>query len=748
LDTWIRKKLFSNAGNAVHESSLGHERSGSARVLNVLGGLAHRSSAASSVRGMRLLAVSRNVLSSAKGQSCLAALFYAVFAIYLTWPLLPEINSRIFGVEPGDPMGSIAIFGEMVDERVNPFAPGRLEDFNAPLGYPIDWSVNIAAFPSTALLYIFAWVFGPVAGWGLFGLIGFAGSALSMFLFVRKYTSEPWVALVVGWAFGFYPFVVLTAHSVHFVHGWVFVLLGWRMLELAERPTPRNGLLAGAAAVLALAWTPYFILLAGVCYGTFVAVDLLGALVRGRFKTQGKAHAFSGAVVLPYLAAIAGLWILARPVNAPQEVGSGAVSMFAARPVEYLLPPVEHPIFGRWTGSFIARSVEPLGAVYPLYLGLSLLALALGASIVGFRRDSRVVLTFLAVASVGLAFSMPSQVSVFGQLIPLPSSLVSELIGTWRIYARFVIIVMLALCVLAAIGAMLLLQGRRRMVRTALLLALSIAVPLDLWSTPPVRTTKIRVPPIYHVLKAQPPGIVAEYPIRSADQSGNYAHLFYQHVHGKPVINGFPRRSQAEARALQLSRLDELSTPNVLAALGVKYVLLRHKVEPGAMPPGKPSKDFRPVADSPSIALYRVVARPTRSTTFPVSGFWLPEGQPPFIFRWMVETDAEVEIHAPCMVCVGTLEFRTVSFARPRTLTILDENRNVVARERVDPLQAKWIRVPLKFCRRTIVKFRVNPSPDRISEMIGGPDMRTVAISVVQPVRFRQRRTTEPFEGG
>ena len=645
-------------------------------------------------------------------------------------------------------MGTIAIFRELVDERMNPFAPGTLEDFNAPSGLSIDWSLNIASFPSTALLYLLALAFGPVAAWGLVALLGFVGSALSMFLFVRKYTSEPWVAVVLGWAFGFYPFVVLTAHSVHFVHGWVFVLLGWRMLELADAPTARNGLFAGAAAVLAMAWTPYFILLAGVCYASFVVVDLLDALVRRGFKAHARAHAFSSAVVLPFLAAVGGLWALARPVNAPQDAGVSSLSKYAARPVEYLLPPVEHPIFGRWTGPIIERSVEPLGAVYPLYLGLSVLALALAAAFIGLRRSSHIVVTFVVVALVGLVLSMPPQVVVFGHLIPLPSFLVSELVGTWRIYARFVILVMFAVCVLAALGAMFLLQGRNRLAGTVLLAGLSIAVPLDLWATPPVRTTEIHDPAVYRVLKEQPPGMVAEYPMRSADQAGDYSYLFYQHLHGKPIINGFPRQSEAEERALQLSRLDELSTPSGLAELGVNYVVLRREVEPGAMPPGEPSEDLRLIAHSSSMALYRVAARTSRATTFPVSGFWLPEGRPPAIFRWMIEKRARLEVRALCKACVGTLEFRTASFARSRTLTILDENRNVVARERVDA-KPKWIRAPLRFSRRTSVTLTVDPPPDRISELIGGPDMRTVAISVIQPVDFVRSTThTGPREGG
>jgi hypothetical protein len=528
------------------------------------------------------------ILRSARGQASLATLFYAAFAVYLTWPLVVDLNSRIFGVEPGDPMGSIAIFRELVDERINPFAPGTFTDFNAPRGVPVDWSLNVASFPSTALLYVLSLVFGPVAAWGLFALMGFVASALSMFLLVRRYTREPWVAFVLGWAFGFYPFAVLTAHSVHFVHGWVFVLLGWRMVELAARPTARNGLFAGAAAILAMSWTPYFILFAGVCYATFVAVDLLNALVRGRPRAHARAHAVSGVLVLPFLAALGALWSAGRPVNVVAEVGVASVSKYAARPIEYVLPPAEHPILGSRSGPIIERSVEPLGAVYPLYLGVSVLALALAAAFIGLRRRSIIPITFAVVALVAVALSLPPQVDVSGHLLTFPSSFVSDLIGTWRIYARFVIVVMFAVCFLAGLGAAFLFEGRSGAVRTALLAGMAVVVPIDLWVTPPVRTTAIVDPPIYRVLEEQPPGLVAEYPMRPADQAGDYSYLFHQHLHGKPIVNGFPRRSAAEGRALQLSRLDEPSTASGLASLGVKYVVLQHEIGPGAMPPGEP----------------------------------------------------------------------------------------------------------------------------------------------------------------
>ncbi len=57
-----------------------------------------------------------------------------------------------------------------------------------------------------------------------------------MFLFVRRLTGHLWISLLAGWAFAFYPFAVVTAEHPAFVHGWPFVLLAWRVLEIWGSP--------------------------------------------------------------------------------------------------------------------------------------------------------------------------------------------------------------------------------------------------------------------------------------------------------------------------------------------------------------------------------------------------------------------------------------------------------------------------------------------------------------------------------
>ncbi len=75
-----------------------------------------------------------------------------------------------------------------------------------------------------------------------------------MFMFTRWLTHHAGVALIAGLAFGYWPWVF--GHAwIGLGHGWVFVVLAWRALVALERPTVRNGLFTGLAAVLCMTWT-------------------------------------------------------------------------------------------------------------------------------------------------------------------------------------------------------------------------------------------------------------------------------------------------------------------------------------------------------------------------------------------------------------------------------------------------------------------------------------------------------------
>jgi hypothetical protein len=92
-------------------------------------------------------------------------MLYGGFAVYLTWPLVTNLDSTIY-VSParyrGDYQSIIAYLRETVDGWHNPFVPGRIDTFAAPYGFPSLWVINIASFSSTIVLYALAKVFSQL----------------------------------------------------------------------------------------------------------------------------------------------------------------------------------------------------------------------------------------------------------------------------------------------------------------------------------------------------------------------------------------------------------------------------------------------------------------------------------------------------------------------------------------------------------------------------------------------------------
>ena len=656
---------------------------------------------------------------------------YALGAVVVTWPLVLHLDSSWF-LSPDRPVGDytsvIAHTRELVEGGYNPFAPGRVEAFNTPNGTPILWVINIAQFVSTIVLYALALVFGATAGVGLFVLGGFAFSALAMFLLVRKLTGNAWVALIAGWAFGFYPFIVANGeHPLH-MHGWPLVLLAWRMLELREVPTVRNGLLAGAATVIAMAWTPYYILLGGVAYVAVAATTLGLAALRGSARRHLVPQVAAGAVVLGFLVVVRALAVVDADAAAT-ATSSNLEDLFllSARPLMFLLPPEGQPVAGGWGGDQIASRGWG-GAEKQLYVGWTvvLLAAAGAAFAVAGRTSARLrglSVVAIAVVLLGAAFAGPPQVGIAGQLVPLPPYFVHEIVPSWRLYSRFVIVVMLGLVLLAAFGLARLSQIPRW--GPVVLALAAVLVPLDLWARHDDRVRRVTEPSIYATLRAQQDDkAVAEYPISPTYAAEDYDDLYRARFHDRPLLNGWPPRSDEESRALDLVPLEDPNTAGQLSLRGVGYVVLRNRrpTAPAILPSGEPGRGFELIDRDGFGRLYRVRAdRPFVQTG---TGFGAPEGAPGDRVRWMYQPASSFVLHGRCSRgCV--FSFRSESFKQPRVVTVRDADGRRLARKRVEPSGTR-VRVPVRFDEQLPVTITTDPGPQRISP----DDPRTFAINV------------------
>jgi hypothetical protein len=275
-------------------------------------------------------------------------------------------------------------------------------------------------------------------------------------------------------------------------------------------------------------------------------------------------------------------------------------------------------------------------------------------------------------------------------------------------------------------------QGRPARLRALVLGACALLVPLDLWDRPPDRTFDIQVPAIYDVLRAQPAGIAAEYPLRPIGKVGDYLDLYYQKAHGKPILNGY-FSGPDEQRALALAQLDNPSTAGELATIGVRYVLITpFRFAYGALPPGSPTRGFRLLAKDSYGMLYRVTAAPS-PFVYGRSGLEPREGPVGSQFRWATASPVELAVIAPCSNCEGRLIFTAASFAQPRVLRVTDEKGNELVRHKIIRTEPAPVSIPLRFDRSIVLKLFLTPGAQSIHDVTGQPDPRSVSILVKDP---------------
>lgn len=679
-------------------------------------------------------------------QTLLVGLLYAGYAIFLTWPLARDpVGHRSGASLAGDLAGSVADIGYLAAHHIFPFAPATLHLLNAPQGLTQPWVLNIASLPGTLLFDGLGFAFGAVAGSAVVLWLSYVLSGLSMFWLTRRLFGSSAAAALAGFAFAFYPFAAdkLNGHVVY-VNGWVLVLAVWRMLETINRPNARNALLAGAASALAMWFTPYFILIVGVGWATLVVVGTVMRGLRGERWAGLKAGTVSA---VPILALFGGLGVLAALAGGA-AAGSGRTQgihelyVYSARPLEWILPDRHSLLFAGLTGGFLTHHLH--GSNFgenSLYLGLSVLALAAGGlSLVfsAFRargreaaRDPAIVAACAgaALAVVAAWFSLEPTVRVLGVPFPTPSLIVFLFTSTWRVYARFVELLELGLCLLLAFAVARLLARRGARWRVALIALLAVVLVVDLWARPPKRVVSVAPPAEYVWLRDHPGGIVADYPLQRADVPG-YLPLFWQLTHRHPVLQGYTAGSEDELSKLTLSELREPTTAPGLAALGVRYVIV-HPGMIGITPATIRAGHYTVVYRSATGSVWRVGARPAATRVAPLDGFSFLEGAPGREYHWLTGNGVLGVYVRGCRRCSATLHFTTRSQGGVRTLVVAQGGR-ILARRRIPDGREETMTVPGITLRRGHARLVLRTSPGP-SVYQAPADGRTVSVTVREP---------------
>jgi hypothetical protein len=495
-----------------------------------------------------------------KGSPRYAALTAASIAIVviMTWPL-GRVTSAVV---PASDDAYFSIWRLAWVAHQLPSDPAHL--FDANIFYPTTGTLAL----SDAMLFVgvlgtplFKAGLNPAVIHNYLMIAAFVTSMLCAFVLARRLTgSDPaaWLAAII---FGLAPYRM--AHIGHLELQWTM----WMPLALlllhrvVERPTPWRGVLLGAALAAQV--------LSSIYYGVFLACYLgVAWLALVPFeKAKGKIAIASACAIAPLL--IVALIYGPPYLRTSQQFGerrADEVAAFSAVPADYLRVPAENVLRGRLDSG----AAPDERSLFPgfIALGLAIFAFIPPISRMAFTHFGLAVISAdLSFGAHGLLFLVLQNVSGVGNL---------------RSPARFGVLVLLSIAMLAAIGAARLYQ-RRPQLAPIISLALTLLCLGEYWSSPiGVRPFDPRPSEVDVWLAQNPPGtVVLELPVPAGHALWLHEPVYQLRSihHWQPLVNGYSAFPPEKYVRLinELPRFPERDVVVELRERGVKYVLVHRQ---------------------------------------------------------------------------------------------------------------------------------------------------------------------------
>lgn len=573
----------------------------------------------------------------------LAALLAGLFAGIVMAPVMAEPSKTLCAYDhPGDAMISIWCTWVRLGAQAGRWSLDHVPLVEHPDGHSFWQSPLEPAIEQPQL--ILARFVGEVAAYNLQLWLTFPLAAATMALLLWELTRLPAAAVVGG--------VLYACAPYHFAHTMQLSLasiqwlpLGlWSWLRLAAQPGLRWATVHALCVGLIVWTTAYYGLLFAVASAVLLAALWWSPGIRPRYKALLGWAALS----LVVTAAVSLKWY--RPflrVAAAQFTERYAwplkhLFVYAAKPWDYLVPSLHHPWLGSWVTPFVRSHLYGSNVVeQTLYLGY----VALGLAIVAVARSRAMApavrwgITWLALLGMAALwcsappfvplgpFQITDDTIITRRALYFPSALFHQVLPFFRVYARFGLLVTLAVAALAGIGWARLRRKTAMVLVGALLIAeYSIAMPFQSLES---------VPPAYRWLADYPHDVViAEYPMVPSTHSTHAEYLFYQRIHGKRMVNGVFEQSPAGRDRSALRDVTAPGVPEALSALGADLVIvhrdrylvptdrpaaitvlgqtyrlpLRRRPEEGPPPPHEIA-GLEPVAAFDETVVYRVAGR-------------------------------------------------------------------------------------------------------------------------------------------
>ena len=446
--------------------------------------------------------------------------------------------------------------------------------FDANIFYParhaLTWAehhIGLALFA----LPVYAITANPVVAYWTVWLLSCPLNALAMHALGWRLTRDHRAATIAGLVYGFCFFRMHHGHGhLQLLWTWALPLVPLAIERWLQRPTVgRTALLTALVLVQALtSW--YLAVLVGL-------LTLITAVTLVRRHDVTRVHIVYAALMLACGAVILG-WF-AHPYFTLETPGVSEAFASSADIAAYLLPP-ENTWVGQWLLANTSFTPRWIWGEQTLYAGLTAVTLAVTGAWVAVRngtiRSCPLARALVVTGAVALALSWgpsASGVAPFDLLTRLPG------MSMLRAPARFALLVMLAVGVLAAYGTAFFVnrQGRRGWVLVMCLAAAFLGESF-LVRFPAGKPKPFGIPAVYDRLASLAPGAVLSLPTYRDTPEGfrEADYLFYSTRHWHPIVNGFGRHEPAAHRD-NINTLARFPAPEALRRLrelNVRYVVV------------------------------------------------------------------------------------------------------------------------------------------------------------------------------
>ncbi len=469
-----------------------------------------------------------------------AAVLFAVLAIFMTWPLLPNLNRAV--AYPGDPYINTWILDW--DYHATFHQPGRLFQANIfyPAKYSLAFSENLYGI-AVVLFPLRAVGVPPLTAYNVAMLLGFAMCGFFAYRLTREVTGGVAGAIAAGIFYAFVPFRFTHSSHVQYVWAGTLPLLLYALIRYARVPDWRHAIGFGAAFL----WNG----LSNVHFFFFgsIAIVMTIALLRPPLRRIAVTLTVALLVLAPFLYP----YHEASKLYGMERSWDETLS-YSAWPGDWLVDNFAHRPYPTHSDP----TVNPERWLFPGALALCLALIAIAS-----RQWKPLVL--------GWSWVLLGFIGSLGLHTPFYQLLFNYVPGfhAIRAPARWAVIthVGLALLVAVAVGWIAKRAAWAGIVASIAFIA-ELHGPIRWYMAPTV------VRPVDRWAAAARPHAMAELPL--SDQNDEYGVMLNATVHHRPIVNGvsgFAPSEYLKVASLAQSWSDDL-VPE-LARIGVTHVVVR-----------------------------------------------------------------------------------------------------------------------------------------------------------------------------